>query len=90
MSHSMAISTLCGGIVGTPLISSSPSSLVASSQAPCCSVNIYMRSEDELWLSDDELGLSDDELGLSDDDIDSDDNNPTDDDDELGWDGKFN
>ena len=83
MSHSMAISILCGGIVGTPLISSSPSSLVASSQAPCCSVNIYRKSEDELGLSDDELGLSDDEL-------DSDDNEPNWDDDELGWDGKLN
>ena len=72
----MAISILCGGIVGTTLTSSSPSLLVASAQAPCCSVNIYTRSDDELELSDDQLELSADELELSDDEFDSDGNDP--------------
>ena len=57
MSHSMAMSILCGGIVDTTLTSSSPLLLVASAQAPCCSVNIYLRFEDELGLSGDELEL---------------------------------
>ena len=81
MSHSMAISMLCGGLVGTTLTSSSPSLLVASAQAPCCSVNIYMRSDDELELSADEFELSDDGF-------DSDGNDPNWDE-ELSWDGKL-
>ena len=84
----MALSILFGGIVGTTLISSSPSSLVASAQAHCCSVNIYMRSDDELELSDGELGLSAGELELSDDEFDSDGNDPNWDE-ELSWDGKL-
>ena len=88
----MAISISCGGIVGISLTSSSPSSLVLSAQASCCSVSTCMKSIEEISLEE-ELELSVNELSsrwdVDERGWDDDDELGWDDDDELGWDGKF-